>query len=79
MSSKKNKKNEQKIIFYKDELNDEFSTAQIDAKKIDGNWKYERNPILSFFWYRIIATPIAFFYTPIKSRHKIVGREKIPS
>ena len=38
MSSKKNKKNEQKIIFYKDELNDEFSTAQIDAKKIDGNW-----------------------------------------
>ena len=79
MSSKKNKKNEQKIIFYKDELNDEFSTAQIDAKKIDGNWKYERNPILSFFWYRIIATPIAFFYTKIKYRHKIVGREKIKS
>ena len=65
------------FIFYKDELNDEFSTAQIEAKKIDGSWKYQRNRALSFFWYRIVATPIAFFYTKIKYRHRIVGREKL--
>ena len=58
-------------------LNDEFSTAQIEAKKIDGSWKYLRNRALSFFWYRIVATPLAFLYTKIKYRHKIVGREKL--
>lgn len=73
----KSKKNDREPIFYHDELNDEFSTAQIEAKRIDGSWKYIRNPILCFFWYRIVATPIAFFYTKIKYRHKIVGKEKL--
>lgn len=77
MSKKEKKSLEREIIFYSDELNDEFSTAQIEARKIDGNWKYLRNPVASFFWYRIVATPIAFFYTKFKYRHKIVGREKL--
>ena len=77
MSSSEKKQNEREIIYYRDELNDEFSTAQIEAKKIDGSWKYIRNRALSFFWYRIVATPIAFFYTKIKYRHRIVGREKL--
>ena len=77
MSSSEKKQNEREVIYYSDELNDEFSTAQIEAKKIDGSWKYIRNRALSFFWYRIVATPIAFFYTKIKYRHKIVGREKL--
>lgn len=76
-SQEKNEKNGQTTIFYKDELNDEFSTAQIEAKRIDGSWKYERSRFLSFFWYRIVATPIAFFYTKLKYRHKIVGKEKL--
>ena len=77
MASGNKKRAEQKTVFYGDELNDEFSTAQIEAKRIDGSWKYLRNPVLSFFWYRMVATPIAFFYTKIKYRHKIVGREKL--
>jgi 1-acyl-sn-glycerol-3-phosphate acyltransferase len=77
MPSSKKKQVEREVIYYKDELNDEFSTAQIEAKPIDGSWKYIRSRALSFFWYRIIATPIAFFYTKIKYRHKIVGREKL--
>ena len=77
MPSHKEKRVEPEIIYYNDLLNDEFSTAQIEAKKIDGSWKYLRNRALSFFWYRIIATPIAFFYTKIKYRHKIIGREKL--
>ena len=77
MPSLKKKRNEPEVIYYNDLLNDEFSTAQIEAKKIDGSWKYLRNRALSFFWYRIVATPLAFLYTKIKYRHKIVGREKL--
>ena len=29
-----------KTIYYDDELNNEFSEAQITPKKIDGNYKY---------------------------------------
>ena len=77
MSDSEKKKHKRETIYYTDELNDEFSTAQITPKKIDGNWKYIRNGALCFFWYRIVATPIAFFYTKIKYRHKIVGKEKL--
>ena len=30
--------NEQKIIYYKDELNDEFSDAKIEPRQIDENY-----------------------------------------
>jgi len=53
-----------RIIYYENELTDEFSTAVIEAKTIDGDYIYDRKgPIRAFtrfFWYRIIATPIAF-------------------
>ena len=29
----------QQVIYYRDELNDEFSDGHIDAKKIDGNYR----------------------------------------
>ena len=67
-----------KIIYYTDELNDEFSSAQIKAKSIDGDYKYDRSslfyPIVRFFCYRIIATPLAFLYTKLKFHHKTVNR-----
>ena len=63
------------VIYYTDELNDEFSTAVIEPIKIDGNFKYVDNSLFKrfthFFWYRIIAHPIAFLYTKIKFGHKI--------
>ena len=77
MSGSEKKRDERETIYYGDELNDEFSTAEITAKRIDGSWKYIRSRAASFFWYRIVATPIAFFYLKIKHRHKIVGREKL--
>ena len=57
----------QQVIYYRDELNDEFSDGHIDAKKIDGNYRYIRDdsPIgkaVHIFWYRIIATPLAWLY-----------------
>jgi len=54
------------VIYYNDELNDEFSGSKIKPKEISANYKYiNKNPIYKFFSfiaYRIIATPIAFMY-----------------
>lgn len=70
-----------RVIYFRDELNDEFSTAEITAKKIDGSYKYDRASgicrIPRFFWYRIVAIPLAWAYLKLKFCHKIVGREKI--
>ncbi len=68
-----------RVIYYDDELNDEFSLAVIEAKKIDGDYVYchdsAHKKLTHFFWYRIVATPIAFLYTRIVFHHKIVGKK----
>lgn len=68
-----------KVIYYKDELNDEFSTAKIKAKKIDGSYKYEHTSLFkkftAFFWYRIVAAPIAYLYTKIVFHHKVINKK----
>ncbi len=74
-----NKKTKPRVIEYRDERNDEFSTAVITPRRIDGTYRYDRadgwrKPI-HFFWYRIIATPLSFLYLKLKFHHKIVGRK----
>ena len=68
-------------IFYTDELNDEFSTAEIKTKKIDANYAYERPKFLwcvgHFFWYNIVAKPLAKLFLRCKFHHKIVNRDCI--
>jgi len=68
-----------RIIYYRDELRDEFSTAQITPRRIDGNYVYCHNSLWKrwthFFWYRMVFTPIAYFYTKMKFAHKTVGNE----
>lgn len=68
-----------KVIYYSDELNDEFSLAQITPRVIDGNYKYINTSVFKkcthFFWYRIIATPIAYIYTKLVFRHRVIGRK----
>ncbi|MBE6683120.1 MAG: hypothetical protein E7595_03085 [Ruminococcaceae bacterium] len=72
-----------KVIYYTDELNNEFSTAQIEKKNIDENYIYCHNSLFKrftrFFWYRIIATPFAFIYTKISFGHRTFGRKKLNS
>lgn len=67
-----------KVIYYRDEQNDEFSTAQITPRPIDGDYRYDRTfflfPAVRFFLYRVVATPLAFLYTKLKFRHKIIGK-----
>lgn len=80
-NGKKGKRPPIKTVYYNNELTDEFSLAVITPKKIDGNYKYDRDRIggrlLHFIFYRIIAIPTAFFYLHLSHHHKIVGREKI--
>lgn len=67
-----------KVIYYEDELNDEFSVAQITPRVIDGSYVYDHTSawkrFTHFFWYRIVATPIAFLYTKLAFHHKIVNK-----
>lgn len=70
-----------KIIYFDDELNNEFSLAKITPKRIDGEYIYCYDSAFKkfthFFWYRIIATPIAFLYMKLRFHHKVVGRDKL--
>ncbi len=72
-------KREQRIIYYSDELNDEFAGDNIQAKKIDDEYIYIRGgmagKILYVLYYRIIAIPLAFFYMKIHFHHRIVNRK----
>ncbi|MBQ7669693.1 MAG: hypothetical protein IJS45_03110 [Clostridia bacterium] len=69
------------VIYYSDELHDEFSTAVITPKRIDENFVYDRHgpfrAVSRFFWYRVIATPLAFLYVKLSLHQKTVGKEKL--
>ena len=69
------------IIYYTDELNDEFSKAKITSRKIDESYVYCHDSLFKrithFFWYRIIAAPLAFVYVKRKFAHKVVGAKKL--
>ncbi len=70
---------EQKVIYYTDELNDEFSAAQITPRVIDGSYDYlpggAWKRVTHFFWYRVVATPLAWVFLKLKFRHKVIGRD----
>ena len=67
-----------KIIYYKDECNDEFSVAQIEAKCIDGSYEYYRDKLWQrlarIVAYRVIAIPIAYIYPKLVFHHRIVNK-----
>nr|MCR5154277.1 hypothetical protein [Lachnospiraceae bacterium] len=69
-----------KIIYYKDELNDEFSEAVINAKTIDEDYDYVGGfgrSLGRFFLYKCFARPFAFIYLKLAFGHKIVGKRKL--
>ena len=69
------------VVFYHDELNDEFAGDHIQAKKIDADYRYVRESIsgrlFHAFWYRVVATPLAFCYMKLHFGHRIVGKKKL--
>ncbi len=68
-----------KVIHYKDELNDEFSFDNIKPKKIGSEYVYVYNSLWKkftrFFWYRIVALPIATIYLKLNWHHKVVNKK----
>jgi 1-acyl-sn-glycerol-3-phosphate acyltransferase len=72
--------NGQKVVYYTDELNDEFSEAKITPRKIDEKYKYEHNFIWEIFSYIIqnfLSMPIKLIYQKSKFKLKYIGKEKI--
>ena len=68
-----------KIIYYSDEQNDEFSKAVIEPIHIGGSYRYDRtkgfSAVIRFFFYRIIATPLAYIYCKMSLHYKCVNRK----
>lgn len=68
----------EQIIYYTDELKDEFSEAQITAKEIDESFDYEGGigrKMGRIFWYHIIAKPFAWIYLKLAFGHRIVNKK----
>lgn len=70
-----------KIIYYSDEINDDFANNNINTKQIENNFKYIHK---SIFWkiaviiiYRLIATPVALFTCHILYGAKIYNRKAL--
>ena len=70
---------EKQVIYYTDELHDEFSTAVITPKKIDKDYTYIYKGFWKkcthVFWYRIVANPLAYLYLKVYFGHKIINKE----
>ncbi len=69
------------VNYYSDELNDEFAGDSIIPRRIDEHYPYIRDSLgqklLHFFWYRIVAIPLAWLGMKLCFHHRIVGREKL--
>lgn len=71
----------QKVRYYVDELNDDFSKARRKTLYIGGDYNYVKkgflNNLAAFFVYRIVMVPVAFLYVKIILRQKTVGRKNL--
>ena len=72
--------NEKNVIYFNDELNDEFSKAKIIPRKIDGRFKYNKSAFWEFWSFliqNVLSMPIKILYLKIKFNHKYIGTEKL--
>ena len=78
--ARKNKR-KQNIIYYQNELEDEFSTARITPRKIDGSYSYNieklSRRIIHAICYTVLARPLAKLFLKLRFRHRIVNRDVI--
>ncbi|MBQ3001921.1 MAG: 1-acyl-sn-glycerol-3-phosphate acyltransferase [Bacilli bacterium] len=72
-------KENKKVIYYSDELNDDFAENNIKKKPLGKSFKYvHRNPIYRFFetiLYYIIALPLVWLMQKFYSHQKFVNRK----
>ena len=73
------RKNKEKIIYYNDLKNDDFSGTNIKIKPLNDSYKYHHiNPlwqIAAFFIYFIIAKPIFFLVTKLCCHQKFANKK----
>ena len=69
----------QKIIYYTDELNNDFANNKIKTQKLNENYKYENNNVFfkffSFMFRYIVAVPILWFINVVILRVKIKNKK----
>ena len=71
---------ERRVVYYSDELNDEFSSAKITPRIIDEKYKYKRGKIWSLCSWtiqNILSMPMKVGYAKLKFRHIFIGKEKL--
>lgn len=69
-----------KIVYYQDELTDEFSEAKIAPRKIDENYHYFHGKtwdLISLIVQNVLSMPIKLLYQKCKFHLKYVGKEKL--
>lgn len=82
METGKRRMKEKKVIYYKDELNDEFSSAKIQARAIDETYRYVHdNPFYRFFSAALycIVKPLAYLFLKIKFGWRVKNRKALKS
>ncbi len=71
----------EKVIYYSDELNDDFAGTNIKEVPLPPDFKYTGHgpfwKALSFFIYRIIATPVAYLVCKLHYGVKYVNRKAL--
>lgn len=77
----KRKNKQPKVVYYQDELNNDFAGTRINTKCVDENFKYVHKNIfwrmLSFLFYYVIALPVIWFIEKVIYRVKFVNRKAI--
>lgn len=71
----------QRVIYYSDELSDDFAGTDINTRKIDGDYEYVPSSPLwrtaAFVVYRILATPLVWLLCKLVCGLKIKNRKAI--
>lgn len=71
----------EKVIYYRDERNDDFAEVERETIQIGADFPYlHKNPIwniAAFVVYRLIMTPFAFLYCKLKFGLRIVNRKAL--
>ncbi|MDE7251460.1 MAG: hypothetical protein K2O32_00745 [Acetatifactor sp.] len=74
-------KEKQQIIYYQNELEDEFSRAKIQSRRIDQNYSYDNGKLCRRIGHRILyslcAKPLARLFLHYKFHHCVVNRDMI--
>lgn len=72
-----------RVIYYKDEENDDFAGTNINTSVVDESYKYINDGLLwntaSNVLYYIIAAPVAWLYTKVKFATKIKNKKVLKS